>query len=464
MKSILTAWLLSAALLFFVACPGPRVAGTDEQTNAIAGIVRDSLGNPVPKALVEVRLTNTEPASVALRRAVLTFDDRIYLDTTDQDGRWSIQPPANESYSILIESPDHRMSLRTVDFADSLRLIDTVLSSQPWALALSCHTGVAQGAKVSLLGTHLQAESDSLGRVSFAHLPQGTYPVLMRSPDPLRFADTKWILQMGPSGEAMHWGPFHSEADLDSAVKVNATNVEFGSTATAIRLPLVYEYEVRSWWAFDDLRASGLLLQFNDLRARTGAGLVYGGSATKGMWGNALSLADGSQFGVIESMGSAFDSLASFSVEAWVKVRVLPDTGTYQLNLVGQLGFDSTLAQDLFSLAVVGSAGQNPSFAFLLSDGKSGALDTSDRVVSKQNVAIGCWAYLAATWDGAQACLYVNGELGGCRALAIKAFAPSPEVIYFGKEDFSFVIDEVRIEGVPLDQADVTYRWWRRFP
>ena len=458
--------LLTCCLgLLFLSCDGNHYTGTDEQTNTIAGIVRDSLGNALAGVAVEVRTSNSVPAIASLVRVqsstiTVTVVENILTDTTDSQGQWSVFTQDSGAFTVVMTAPDGRTAIHQVNLDDSVHLSDTVYAPLSLSLDLATRWGAANTDLV-LLGTRFRETSDSLGHLEFTGLPRGTYTAQLFSPDEQRYAETRWRLYLDDAS-ATWQGPFYADDDLDSLKMEGSTEILAASDKDTLALPLIYSYDVRAWWEFDELQQDENLLTFYDSRGITGTGVAYNASLITGVWDSAISLDGSSQFGVVEDVGTAFDSLQNFSVEAWVLLDSLPSATSYQYNLVGQLGFGTSSA-DLFSLALAKDSGSDAHFAFLLSDGQS-TLDTSRRVMATQNAEAGEWIYLAATWDGTQACLYVDGELTSCRELTIDSLYASTEAIYFGKEDLGFALDETRIIGINLDQTDVQYRWLRRFP
>jgi len=462
--------ILSFALLALVACSSKPVAGgTSEETNTIAGVLVRANGTPVVGAWVEVRSANAITQSTTLAKKltanvndVVNVSD-VLRDTTDNQGHWSVKPSSLGSYVLLAGDTSGLLAMRSVIWMDSVRTRDTLRAGVSFSTQVSCRTGSAIGSLVSIPGTHFSAKVDSLGRVSFPNLPQGVLSLMVQSPDPYRYADAVWSLNLKDSVKVLR-GPFTNLRGLDSASRWIAKSSVDVARVELLEMPMGYEYQVCAWWSFDSWIMEGNVQLFQDSRGRSGDGVVYGAGLVDGVVGKALSLENGSQFAVVEDPGTVFQTLGKFSVEAWVNLRSLPDTAGYQMNLVGQIGFAGDQSKDLFSLAVVrDSLGAQPAFAFLLSNGNSGALDTSERVVALEPVSLNQWTYVLATWDSTQACVFVNGVRSNCRVLGAKTFVPSPEAIYFGKENFSVILDEVRIIGFNLDAADANFRWLRRF-
>jgi len=458
-------------LLVLSGCPTKTAGGSSEETNTIAGVLVDGSGKPVANALVSIQMSTSEATPTVLAKAsvssvvYVSLYDEVLMDTTDGQGRWSVKPTYQGAYTILAKDSTGRLMIREVDFDDSVRVQDTMQQSRSLDLNLACRFGSPRGSVVAIPGTPYAQAADSLGHVHFDSLPQGRYTIMLRSADPFRYADQRMNIDLRSSEVPSLWGPFQADAFFDSTARSQALQATPSFGLDTIWFPLVYAYEVRAWWNFDALQPVGQILKFVDARGRSGDGVVYSGTSDSGIVNTALHLQNASQFGVVEDAGSTFDSLGPFSVEAWVKIQQLPDSAGYQMNLVGKLGLAGDLSGDLFSLAVVrDSTDSLAHFAFLLSDGQSGALDSADRVKSSATVALGTWTYVMASWDGISACLYVDGVQAGCGDLGVRNFATTTVPVYFGKENMDLVLDEVRIIGINLGVADARYRWLRRFP
>ena len=455
---IFAALVSSLALGFLLGCPAspPRAdGGSSEETNAIAGVVVDGSGTPVAGAKIEVRPSNVVPVSAALAKQTVGGDGAL-LTTTDSKGKWFVNPSLEDEYRVLANGGGGQLSIHTVDYKNgpAVKILDTLRPSVSLQSVVLCRGGLPQGLVAMLPGTPWFSMPDSAGRVRFDSLPQGDFELKIRANGSQRIGDVDYRVAV-TAGGVQAWGPFSAGVQVDSTS---------GSRIDTIRMPFLNDFGVRATWSFSYLGGTSSPRSFVDSRGRAGQGTLFGGSLVSGLFGNALALGSGNDFGVVEDPGSVFDSLREFSVEAWVRVRTLPALDTYQLNLFGKLGFAGSGSNDLFSLAVVRPLGDSAShFAYLLSDGQSGELDSADLVMAPQPVALEQWAYLMATWDGVQSCIYVNGRKGACRVLPFSWVLPGPEALYFGKEDYSVELDEIQVSDVKLEEADAQYRWLRRF-
>lgn len=465
---LLSLWIAVLSMGFWVSCSKDQTAGgSSEETNAIAGVVVDGSGKPVANAWVEIRSTAEQYQSTTVKKASaatlqLAATSESYRDTTDSLGRWDVDVSRKGLYTVLSGDAKGRMSLRNVDLQGDVVVRDTLLPSVSFQTTITCRWGLSQGLLAVIPGTMFHAYADSFGVVQFDSLPQGEVNVKIISPDVYRYEDIQVSLQLDAKGVSKLWGPYNGSDVLDSAMRMAVQSEVNQLTPDVISLPLRYDYGVRGWWAFDQLKKDGSFQFFLDSKGRSGDGVVYGGSLVDGQFNSALHLNGSGQFGVIESVGSVFDSMGTFSLEVWFKLNAEPSGSAYLRNLVGQMGISGADSNDLFSLALVKNGDDKIHVGFLLSDGISGVLDSAKMVRSNASVVVGEWNYVLATWDGMQTCISVNAQAFVCREQEIEKLQPSALPLYFGKEDLDVVLDEIRIVDVNMDQNDARYRWLRR--
>lgn len=460
--------LACLSLALFLSCgPGPSAGGSSEETNAIAGIVVDGQGKPVANAWVEVRPSQEyyQPSVVMKtqgRSLPVSLSPTVLRDTTDSEGRWLLQTGKPGSFTVLAGDSKGRLLLRKVSLEDKLQLVDTLHAAVSFQTKVNSRWSLPQGILAVVPGTLFHSSTDSAGMLRFDSLPQGTYDLLVKSGDTFRYADIQVTLALRQNQAAQMWGPYDSDAVLDSSSRASLMTNAAAFAEDSVVLPLRYEYGVRAWWEMERLKADGGFQFFTDSRARAEQGVVYGGTVVPGIFGKGLHFDGESQFGVIESAGTVFDSLEAFSIELWFKLDSLPSGESFQRNLFGQLAMSGDSSSDLFSIALVKGPAQNLAVGFLLSDGHSGALSVENRVVSKVAIKANAWNYVLATWDGGQACVFVNASSASCRELALTDFVKSKEPLYFGKENLPVVLDEIRIVDINMDGNDARYRWLRR--
>ena len=73
---------------------------------------------------------------------------------------------------------------------------------------------------------------------------------------------------------------------------------------------------------------------------------------------------------------------------------------------------------------------------------------------------IGSWTYLAASWSGDSAKLYVNGKFEATVATDFEVLVGENGIpLYFGKENLNLLIDEVRLSTTAIEEIDALYRY-----
>lgn len=462
-------WLfITLVLLWLVSC-GPQTAGgTSEETNAIAGVILDESGLPMSKVAVTVRSNIAMATASNLQKSNTTVEitlwsEQVWTDTTDAKGQYRIQPGVAGDYVVLAKDAHGNLSMRQVQLANDLvKVHDTLHPAYALKAQLQARFGTARGSKVYLMGTDRMAEADSAGFFTLDSIPQGEMMLQVQSSDPYRYAETRYVVSVTKASQSVY-GPFMSfylpETLATTATAFTLKNAQEG---VVLELPLVYAYEVRAWWAFDALSFDGSTAQFVDSRGRSGNGLAYNSQLSLGIQGKAVKFTGASSFAVIEDPGSVFEEMTEFSTEAWVRIDELPDSVGYQMNLYGKLGWNGV--NDMFSMAVDRSRNDSAAhWAFLVATGSEGILDSNGKVLSTESVVLNEWTHLMATWNGTEACVYVNGKRSACRTLEATPVGWAQTPMVFGKEDLTFVLDEVRLIGAKLEEADARYRWLRRF-
>ena len=234
--------LLMALALW--ACGKEDVAGgTSEETNAIAGVVRDSSGSPVAGAIVQARAARLE--SSALAKSSLSAyagwllgvaDSTVLSDTTDAQGRWSIPLYSAGDYGVVIQYGS-LSSYQQVSYAGQPLELASALgptASLEGRVSLSgdsSHSPV----RVALPGTPWSVWSDTLGAFRFAALPAGDYSFVVYSPDPQRYASTTYFVRWEPGTKAQALGPLPVQSAIDTELALAQTSLQW-------ELPLDPEY------------------------------------------------------------------------------------------------------------------------------------------------------------------------------------------------------------------------------
>lgn len=197
------------------------------------------------------------------------------------------------------------------------------------------------------------------------------------------------------------------------------------------------------YWKFDE--RSGNIAY--DSSGNGNYGTIYGATWTTGRLGAALSF-DGNGDYVEIPQSSVLDFRTSISIEAWVKVA--GTTGDHQVIVAKWYPGGNTDGSYVLEFQ---PDGRTPQFVLRT----TGRVDT----VSSVLVSFGSWEHIAATYDGAVARIYVNGELAGSQyvtgeitvgnQLFIGAHLPA----YGDQNWFSGVIDEVAIYNYARTQEEI---------
>lgn len=443
-KSLLASMLAVLGTTFcYMACSGDTsvAGGVSEETNTLAGVLVDGSGNSVARAIVSAR--HFENSSC------------VSNDTTDEKGRFALALTAQGRYGISAQT-EKASFYKMVEFngqSDSIVAKLSPVGKIAGVLKFS-NDSVAAAMEISVPGSPWMATTDSEGKFSLDKVPQGTHPLIAKSPDPIQYVDAVYMANV--SGDsAVLYGPVPSAA-LSSSRQFAASKVVY--------FPVSTEYGLRSWWSMDYLTAAkNNLNTIGDSRGGSESMLVYGSSTlSEGIDGHSLTLNGAGQYGVVENDRGLLDSASSMFLEAWVRVNsVSSEVKSYRKNIVGKVGFGSEEDRDVFSLAVVnGNCGAGAaSFAFFMADGSGDTLSCQNAVVAPKPLALKKWTYVAAVWNGDELRLYIDGQAVARKKISVKKIGISDEPIFFGKESMDLDLDDVRIGVTALGDADVVYRF-----
>ena len=476
MNNLLIKSFLFLSVLALFACT--KVAGTDEETNSIAGVMADATGSPLKGVSVSAHTTSL----------ALYADTTTYSDTTDKEGRFALNIRTQGTYGITAIT-DSSAYYSVVQFAGEpvelgarLHVMDSI-EGTIWVRPDS----VAIGAFVVIPGSPWKTETDANGHFSLKHIPIGNYFVAVKSPSPGYVMDSYYWISLQADVIAADTANVDTTS-VDSSVvdtikstgplSSNKADVQFlessadylAAVSVAMPsinwvLPLSPEYAIAGYWPMDYLTSTGTNTSgFNDAHGFTGVATAYGASLDSGRtgYGFALALKNADQFAVIENDGGALDSATAFTVELWVYVKDLlegSEDSVYSKNIFGKLGYSDT---SVFSLAVIkGMCGaEEASVAFFLADGSGTPLNCESVVVDENPLKLNTWVNLVAVWDGSTMVLYRDGALAGSVSTTIKKLSTSKNVaLYFGKENLNIKIDDVRWSTTAITFADVFYRY-----
>jgi hypothetical protein len=388
--------LLFACVVALESCT--QVAGTDEETNSIAGVMADASGSPLKGVAVLARSTSL--ATYA--------DTTTYRDTTDKDGCYALNIRTQGEYGITAftdTSAFYSVVTYTgeeVELKGTLQVMDSI-EGFVWIRPDS----VAVGAAVVIPGSPWKTQTDENGHFVLNNVPVGRYFVAVKSPSPGYVMNSYYWVSLQADAEAPNadtttksTGPLSSEVVENTSISVSddyVVSVAVWMPVIDWVLPLSPEYAVAGYWPMDYFTSSGTSTsQFNDARGFTGAATVYGGAVLdsgRTGHGSALALKNAEQFAVIENDAGALDSATAFTVEVWVYVEDLLETATdsvYSKNIFGKLGYSDS---SVFSLAIVkGMCGvSGPSFAFFLADGVNSALNCDNVAIDENEISLNEW-------------------------------------------------------------------------
>ena len=409
------------AVLFFISCSTDVAGGSSEETNTIAGILKFPNGTAAAHAAIQMQ-------------SITGNNSTIFSDTTDRTGNFSMTVKERGLYGISA-------------IADSFAFYDTVSlnghsirreASLSKTFDISGHVYLreqipAGQTVVQIPGSPWLTRTDSNGYFILTDVPQSSLSIAVNSPD------KSFVLNQ------------------EYAIPADTANTQPQSSYSWI-LPLSTEYQIAGYWTFDYLASDNSI---SDIRSISGKALLYGNAEiSQGRnSGNALKLNDAGDFAVIENDNGVLDSAQAFSIETWVNIDDFKAENAAIKNIVGKLGFQGNA---VFSVALVqdtcnisGSA-----FAFFMASGNGDSLLCKNAAISSMPVQNNIWYYLAASWNGDSTNLFINGkQVASAPTPFATLSAPSSIPIYFGKENLSLRIDDVRLSTAALESIDVSHRY-----
>lgn len=443
----------AASLMGLSACSTEVAGGVSEETNTFAGVLVDSEGRSV--------------AGVAVMARHINMDNLVYTDTTDDSGKFAFPLNKHGIYGISAKS-DSLALYKTVRYSGqkienrSLELSEVTSFKGRVVLDSSL---MGKGVVAYLPGTSWYAEADSVGQFEFKDIPVGSYAVLVKSPDPIRYVDAAYQLQAGKD-DATLLGPMPTSDDNVFVSDGDSLGFNFGSADSAeknvIQLPLSTEYGLFCWWSMDNMATEGGQRILRDSRGHADGILLYGDAKlVDGVFGKALALRGAEQFGVVESDNGVLDSVDQFTIELLLQLDSVNTGSGYRRNIMGKLGFGADDDHDVFSLALVdgGCGVEDARLAFFLADGSGDSLSCGNAAVSEKRIELGSWIHLVVVYDAGTIRMYENGNLVAEKETDIKLLGGSDEPIFFGKESLNIKLDDVRLGKNAITSADVLYRY-----
>lgn len=463
--------LAAFAIYTLVACsPEQTAGGYSEETNTLAGLVVDEKGAPQANVVVFARHTRASISDL--------------VDTTDSDGKFEMPLVRQGTYGLSATKGKKALYKMVAFNGQNVNVTAKLVSTTDISGKINLREDtVATSVNVSIPGSPWDAKSSSEGNFSFKKVPQGVYPVVAKSPDPIRFKDAFYVAEF-KDGKANFNGPYPTDImddvmakvepnkdSTDTTKKADTTVFMFSSdlSSSSLMFPLSAEYGVQCWWSMDYLTDNedvpGTLVT-SDARGRCDDIFFFDENIKNidGVSHKAVELDGADQFGVVESDGDALDSSTGMTFESWVNIAKWPKDKAYRMNIVGKLGFgqNTETEQNVFSLSLIkGECGaKDPSLAFFIAGGDEGDTLGCENVVMSSDIEVDEWMYVTAVWNGKTLALYVNGQLLETAKTSVKQIKPSAEPIIFGKEDLDLKLDEVRLSNKAIYDVDVRYRYY----
>ena len=442
-KALLAASVLT--LLEFAGCSTEVSGGVSEETNTVAGVLRDFDGKTLPG--VAVLALHTEVDSLA------------FADTTDGEGRFAFPIQRQGVYGISANQ-DSLAAYSVIEYrGEKLEMEIGLNKTTAFEGRVTLDAGEdLSNVEVALPGSPWSVETDSAGVFRFENIPAGTYTIVVKSPDLARYADGMYLVEADVDSACL-FGPFYGSSIMGA---VQETSKAGDVPDRVVQLPHSPEYGLVSWWSMDNLSGAGSERTLRDAAGQSDPILLYGDAQlVEGISGKALSLKGIEQFGVVEKDNGALAGADQFTLELFLEVDSLALDSGARKNIIGKIGFGSEEDRNVFSLALTeddcGETGAR--LAFFLSDGSGDSLSCSNAVVSSRPMEFGSWMHVVIVFEESTLKLYKNGALDSQRSTSIKKIQESDESIFFGKERLNLKLDEVRLSKTAINGADVLYRY-----
>lgn len=463
--------LVVLAICALVACaPEETAGGYSEETNTLAGILVNEKGEPQANVRVFARHTKANISDL--------------VDTTDSEGKFEMQLVRQGIYGLSATKGKKAMYKMVGFYGQNVKVDAKLVSTTDVSGEIFLREDtVATDVNVAIPGSPWDTRASSKGKFSFQKVPEGIYPVVAKSPDPIRFKDAFYVAEFN-DGKASFKGPYPTDlmdvvmakatSDtllVDSLEENDTTDIVLASASddTTLMFPVSPDYSLLCRWPMDYLAENKEIAGTkvtSDARGRADDIFFFSDSVelTDGVSVNAVELNGAEEFGVVESDGGALDNATAITLESWVSIEKWPKDKAYRMNIIGKLGFgqNTDTEQSVFSLSLIkGECGaEKPSLAFFVAGGDMGDTLGCESVVMSSDIVTDEWMYVTAVWDAGNLALYVNGQLLETAKTSVKLINPSAEPIIFGKENLNLKLDDVRLSNKAVNYVDVLYRYY----
>jgi hypothetical protein len=346
----------------------------------------------------------------------------MQLSFTRSGDTLTVNTPANAN----LAPPNYYMVFAVDSFGvpSMAKIVKLGVGSDVTAPAVSV-TGPAAGATVSGSVTLTADAQDDVGVAGVQFKVDGTATGAEDTTPPYTMA---WSSMSVPNG-------LHAVTAVARDAAGNTTT----SSAVSVTVNNIAPSGLVAAYSFNEGTGS----TFGDSSGAGNSGSIFEAAwATAGKYGNALSFDGANDYATIADAAS-LDLTTALTMEAWVR----PTSSTsWRTILLKEYGGD--LAYSLY-----GASGTNrPSGWIFANGGTRSSIGTAA-------LALNTWAHVAATYDGAQLKLYVNGALVTTQAYSGAIPATSNPLKIGGNavwgEFFAGQIDEVRVYNKALTLAQI---------
>jgi methionine-rich copper-binding protein CopC len=250
-----------------------------------------------------------------------------------------------------------------------------------------------------------------------------------------------WYKATGTTNWTYTWTPTTSgPTTILSRAADDSGNIQSPGGGVAVNVKLAPTSTTGLVAAFDFNAGSGTTV--TDASSSHNNGTITNATwVSNGQFGGALSF-NGTNSWVTIPSSSSLNLSSGMTLEAWVK----PATATGY----GSVLFKETSGGDTYSLYSVTGNSQPP----------AAYINTNTVVYGPSALSLAGWSHLAATYDGTNLSLYVNGNLVNTTTTTIGPIQSSTGALRIGGNSvygdyFNGLIDEVRVYNRALNQGEI---------